>query len=62
MSICETKDELLAEFYCLCGDMLMGNTNDEEIKRITKSMCLAGLSDVVKKEFSKMGDVLKEAK
>lgn len=57
----EFAERVLAEFYNLCGDILCGKADKNEIKRITKAMCEAGQYDIMQKEFRQMGNQLAKA-
>lgn len=52
------KNDILSEFYELCGDMYLGKAKKEDIERITKSMVDSGQTKVMKEEFNKMTEVL----
>ena len=52
-------EEILAEFYVLCGKILLGKADDEkETKRIVKAMIDSNQKDIMIEEFNKIGNTL----
>ncbi len=49
---------ILAEFYNVCGAILMGKATEEEIKASTKAMCDSGQQKIIAEEFGQMGRIL----
>ena len=56
------NDEILSEFYVLCGQILAATAKEEDIKRITKTMCDTKQQAVMGEEFGKIANTLKEDK
>lgn len=52
------NDEVLSEFYNLCGEILGGKAKKDDIKRITKTMCDTGQQEIMKIEFGKIAETL----
>ena len=56
------NDEILSDFYVLCGQILAGTVKEEDVKRITKAMVDTDQQAVMSEEFGKIADTLKENK
>ncbi len=52
------NDEILSEFYNLCGEILSGKAKEDNIKRITKKMLDTGQQKIMKIEFEKINKTL----
>ena len=52
------NDEILSDFYVLCGQILAGTVKKEDVKRITKAMVDTKQQAVMGEEFGKIGDLL----
>lgn len=52
------KKTVLAEFYVLCANILLGKADEKDIKRLTKDMCDTGQQDIMRDEFVSMGKTL----
>jgi len=52
------EEKILVEFYKLCGEILIGEVKKEDVERITKAMIDTNQQKVMKKEFSKITDIL----
>ncbi len=52
------NDEILSEFYNLCGEILSGKAKEDNIKRITKKMLDTGQQEIMKIEFEKINKTL----
>ncbi len=57
----DNKKATLAEFYNLCGEILMGKAEKEDIKRITEAMINTEQQSIIADEFSQIGKLLSSA-
>ena len=56
----KSNDDILAEFYCICGRICMGKHDrnplaKEEITASCRAMLDSGQGDIVRDEFKNMG-------
>lgn len=53
-----TDKEVLADFYNVCGEILMGRAKEEDIKRVTKAMFDTNQQAIMSAEFTKIQETL----
>jgi len=51
--------EVLAQFEAMCGEMLIGKGDEDQIERITKAMVRTKQQGYMGQEFKKIGEMLK---
>lgn len=52
------NDTIRAEFYNVCGAILMGEASEEELTASIKAMCDSGQQKTILEEFTKIGRTL----
>jgi hypothetical protein len=55
--MCQTNNQILADFCGLCMNLSMGASSEEDVQRITKAMVDSGQEEVMKIELQKIIEV-----
>ena len=50
--------DVLASFYVLCANIVLGKAKKEDVERITKEMIIIGQQKVMTKEFAEIAKIL----